>query len=376
MTKRANGEGSIYRRADGRWVGSLTVGSDRRSFYGRTRAEASGLLRTAIREREENLTTPSANDSVRTYLLGWLEDRRPNVRASTWVRYEQYVRLHILPEIGAIRLSQLGPEHVQRMYLNRLKAGLSKTSVAHLHAVVHVALGQATSWGLVPRNVSDLASHPSIKRREVHALTPEEAKRLLAKAKDDRLGALYVLAVTSGMRQGELLGLRWRCISFDEGTAQVRASLRRIPGEGLVATEPKTRASRRQIALTDRAVKALRRHHKQQAEERLRAGADWQDLDYVFANARGRPTESSNLRRRSFKPLLAAAKLPPEMRFHDLRHTAATLMLSKGVHPKIVSEMLGHASIGITLDTYSHVTPTMQRSAAAAMDELLGKGGA
>ncbi|MDE3096178.1 MAG: site-specific integrase, partial [Chloroflexota bacterium] len=186
----------------------------------------------------------------------------------------------------------------------------------------------------------------------------------------ERLGAVYVLALTTGARQGELLALRWRDVDLERGTMQVRTSLQWTKA-GPVFSEPKTPRSRRLITLTARAVAALRQHRAAQAEERLRLGRAWEDHDLVFANEVGAPMSASNLLRRSYRRLLRDAGLP-HMRFHDLRHTAATLLLGQGVHPKIVSEMLGHSQVGITLDLYSHVTPTMQQQAAAAMDAALG----
>ena len=200
-------------------------------------------------------------------------------------------------------------------------------------------------------------------------LSPEQARMLLETAASERLEALYVLALSAGLRQGELLALRWRDINFDAGSVQVRGSLQRTTG-GLTIAEPKTARSRRLITLTAAAANALRRHRSAQAKERLRLGAIWEDNDLVFANEIGRPIEAGNLLRRSFWPLLERAGLP-HMRFHDLRHTAATLMLGQGVHPKVVAEMLGHSQISVTLDLYSHVTPTMQQQAARAMDSVL-----
>jgi len=243
--------------------------------------------------------------------------------------------------------------------------------VAHLHAVLHRALEQAAQWGLTPRNVAKLVTPPRPARREMATLSPEQARASLEAAEGDRLEALYVLALSTGMRQGELLALRWRDVDLEGGTLQVRATLQRTR-DGFQFAEPKTARSRRQVALTKPAVEALRRHRSRQLEERLQMGAAWEDNDLVFANEVGRPIEAGNLIRRSFHPLLDRAGLQ-HIRFHDLRHTAATLALGKGVHPKIVAEMLGHSQIAVTLDLYSHVTPTMQRQAAEALEAALSR---
>ncbi|TAK59369.1 MAG: site-specific integrase, partial [Dehalococcoidia bacterium] len=214
-----------------------------------------------------------------------------------------------------------------------------------------------------------LVDPPRSCQPEITTLSREQARALLSAARHDRFEALYVLALTTGMRQGELLALRWRDIDLDTCCLNVRGSLQRST-LGLAIGDPKTRKSRRRIELSAAAVEALSRHQQQQERERLDQGPAWQEQGLVFANELGRPMEAGNLVRRSFRPLLRAAGLP-RIRFHDLRHTAATLLMGQNVPPKVVSEMLGHSQVGITLDLYSHVTPTMQRQATAAMDALL-----
>jgi integrase len=211
-----------------------------------------------------------------------------------------------------------------------------------------------------------------MRHHEMSVLAPEQVHVLLEAAKGDRLEALYVLALSTGMRQGELLALRWRDLDLDldNATLQVRGTVQRTM-VGLIIAEPKTTRSRRRVALSPTAVETLRTHRIWQVSERLALGSAWEDQDLVFPNTIGKPIEATNLLRSSFFPLLAKAHLP-RIRFHDLRHTAATLLLSRGVHPKVVAEMLGHATISITLDTYSHVLPDMQREAARAMETVLG----
>ena len=367
---RANGEGSIYRRKDGRWVGVLSVESGgRKAYYGKTRQDVARKLTAALKATHDGLAPTPDKQTVAGFLTHWLETVRPSLRPRTWVRYEQYVRIHVLPHLGGVRLSRLGPDHLQALYATCLDRGLSPTSVAHLHRLLHRALGQAAKWGLIVRNVARLVDAPRMRRREMRTLSPSQARRLLDAARGDRFEALYVLALTTGMRQGELLGLRWRDVNFQGSCLTVVASLQRTP-EGFVFVEPKSTRSRRRIALSGAATSALGRHQIRQAQDRLRGGPAWEDIDLVFANEIGRPVEAGNLIRRSFVPLLDRAELE-RIRFHDLRHTAATLMLGSNVHPKVVAEMLGHSQISVTLDLYSHVTPTMQLDATRAMDALL-----
>jgi integrase len=203
-------------------------------------------------------------------------------------------------------------------------------------------------------------------------LSPTQARTLLDAVEGNRLEALYVLAVTTGMRQGELLGLGWEDVDPEAGTVRVRRTLTLAKG-GPRLTEPKTKGSRRSIRLTASAVEALVRHRVRQDSEGAAAGGKWNDWDLVFCTRRGTPIRRDNLHDKHWKPLLKRSGLP-DTRFHDLRHTCATILLTKGVHPKIISEMLGHSSIAITLDTYSHVIPGMQEAAAKAMEDALKSG--
>ncbi len=185
-----------------------------------------------------------------------------------------------------------------------------------------------------------------------------------------RLEALYVLALTTGMREGELLALQWKDLDMAGGSLQVRRKVSRITNKGFVVSEPKTAKSRRNIPLAPRTLEALKRHRVRQNEQRLALGDAWEDQGLIFANSLGKPLEVSNMTRRSFRPLLVKAGLP-QIRFHDLRHSCATLLLSMGIHPKVVQERLGHSQISVTLDTYSHVLPSMQEEAAQRLDALL-----
>lgn len=369
-SRRANNEGSIYKRPDGRWVASVTLPQGRRKyFYGKTRQDVAIRLTAALKARDDGLPIPGERQTVAQYLNGWLETAKTTVRPTTWHRYESYLRVHVLPDIGRIPLTRLTPDRLQRLWSEKLRAGLSPASVRQLRAFVRKALNDAARWDIVPRNVAALTSPPKVARKEIRTLSPDEVRHLLAAADGDNLGALYTLAVTTGIRQGELLGLRWRDVDLEHLTLQVRQALHRTKGE-YIFSDPKSAKSRRMVALTATAIAALRRHKANQAAERLKIGTAWRDIDLVFTNEEGGPIDAGNLRNRSFRPLLQRAGLP-RIRFHDLRHTAATLMLGRGVHPKVVSEMLGHSQIAITLDLYSHVTPTMQREAAQAMEDAL-----
>jgi integrase len=372
--KRGNGEGSISRRKNGGWMAQYSVytaqGRKRKTLYGRTRQEVATKLAMALSDRESGLVFDDEGLTVGKYLDKWIDSSmRGSVRQSTLVRYEQIVRLHIKPTLGRVALKNLTPAHIQGLYRDRLDSGLSPATVQKIHVVLHKALDQAASWSLVPRNPTESVKAPRPAPEEIRPLNREQTKAFLEGARGERFEALYVLAVSTGLRQGELLGLKWGDVDLENGLIRVRRTLTRNKGR-LLLDEPKTKRSRRTVRLTETAVQALKGHLARQIEQMERLGDLYEDQDLIFATQRGTLTNPTNLRRRSFAPLLEKAALP-SIRFHDLRHTCATLLLSSNVNPKIVSEMLGHATIAITLDTYSHVLPTMQDSAARALEDAL-----
>jgi integrase len=375
MARRGHNEGSVYREAaDGRWTAAVDMGwidgrRRRKKIHGETRAEVARKLTEALKRRDDGLPATIDKRTVGQFLAGWLDATKPTLKPGTYARYEQYVRVHAEPEIGSIPLSKLSPADLQALYAKRLAAGASPRTVGHLHRVLHRAFGQAVRWDVLLRNPVERVDPPRVTRTPISTLKAEQARSLLDAAKGQRLEALYVLALTTGARQGELLALRWRDTDMERHSIQIRGSLRRSP-DGFSIGETKSSKSRR-IELTATAVEALRRHRAAQNEERLRLGELWDDHDLVFANELGRPIEAGNLLRRSFAPLLEAAACP-RIRFHDLRHTTATLLLERGVPVKAVSELLGHASIGTTLDLYAHVTETMQRQIITTMESVVG----
>ncbi len=248
MGKRANGEGSIYQRTDGRWCASLsTEKAKRKHFLGRTRAEVAKKLTSALDEQAKGTLVTGPRQTVRQFFTQWLDAIRPSLRGRTFVRYEQFVRLHVLPDLGPLTLTKVTPQQLQRLYTSRLDAGLSPTTVNHLHALIHKALSNAVRWGIVNRNVADLVDPPRSRHFEIATLNADQARAFLDAASGHRLEALFVLAVTTGMRQGELLGLRWRDVDLDAGALQVRGSMQATP-DGLRIMEPKTPGSRRQVA--------------------------------------------------------------------------------------------------------------------------------
>ena len=371
MAKRGNNEGSIYRRSDGRWVAALTLpGSKRRSLYAKTRQEVARKLAAALRDRDAGLPVTPERQMVGQFLTHWLEESvRHTVRPSTHSRYAELVRIHAVPMLGHKSLARLTPQDIQGLYTHTLGIGLSRRTVEQLHAVLRRALGQAFKWGLVARNVATLVDVPRPRRIEIRPLSPEQARTLIGATQGHRMEALYVLCLTVGLRQGEALGLRWGDVDLETGMLHVRSSLHRVNGQ-YEFVEPKTDRSRRAIALSTAALSALGRHQERQHIERLQAGPLWEDWGLVFTTALGKPLNRHNVTR-DFKALLRKADLPC-LRFHDLRHTCASLLLSQNVHARVVMEVLGHSQIGLTMNTYAHVMPAAQREAATQMDTILG----
>jgi integrase len=372
--RRGNGEGTISRRKDGRWEARYTAqtpnGPKRKVLYGKTREDVAKKLTKAMADRDGGLVFDHENLRVEEYLDRWLKGSvRGNVKSITYESYERIIRVHVVPTLGRLKLDKLNPLHLQSLYRERLDSGLSTRTVQYVRVVVHRALKQAVRRGLVPRNVSEAVDPPRTHRKEMRPLTPDQTRTFLEAAQGDRLEALYVLALHCGLRQGELFGLRWGDVDLEAGTVHVNRSLSRTK-DGPVFTVPKTAKSRRTVQLTKSAIEALKRHSKRQAEEMVRADTLYADQGLVFASEIGTPLNRHNVNGRSFKPLLVRAGLPMT-RFHDLRHTCATLLLGKGVHPKFVQELLGHATIAVTLDTYSHVLPGMGDQTSRAIEDVL-----
>lgn len=366
--KRGNGEGSIYRRANGIWAAQYTVctseGRKRSSVSGKTRAEVSRKLTEALADRDGGFICDAGKLTVRQYLSRWLADSvKGAVKEATYANYSYLAHTHISPALGHVKLKSLTPPHVRSFYGVKAQSGLSAATVKKMHVVLHKALSQAVSDGLIPRNAAHGVKLPrvSLPGDEIKPLNSEECAAFLEAARGERLEALYVLAVHCGLREGELLALRWEDADLEalKPALQVRRTLTRgEDGRGWIVGASTKSGKGRRVRLTRRATTALKDHRKRQLQERMRLAGLWQDQGLVFPNQTGSLFNPSNLRNRSFKRIKARAGVREDLRFHDLRHTCATLLLGDGINAKVVSEMLGHTSITITLNTYSHVLPT------------------
>ncbi|GHO84395.1 tyrosine-type recombinase/integrase [Dictyobacter formicarum] len=316
-----------------KWVGSISLDKGgQKVFYGKTKKEVTEKLVQFRHEQQQGVLIPTSQQALAEFL------------------------------------------QLQAFYELKLNSGLSPTTVTTIHNVLHKALQSAVKWNLVARNVCKLVSPPRRERFEVKVLSLEEIQKLLSVARGRDIEGLLCLAVATGLRRGELMGLKWQDIDLVAGTLQVKRTLSRVPskmeGQGYVEADTKTKKSRRSIVIAPFAIEALKQHRIRQLEAKLKVGSAWQENGYVFCTSIGTHVNPTRDILDPFKALLKEAGLP-DVRFHDLRHSSATLLLSAGIHPKVVQEVLGHSNISITMDIYSHVLPNMQKDAMSRLDALI-----
>lgn len=365
----------MYRRKDGRWAGNVQVGyaNGRRAFkvvYGQTRTEVLEKVRQATESNRQGLLVAGRSPRLDEFLALWLKTIEGTIRQSTYVSYEGIARRHLIPALGRTTLERLSIHDIAGLIAKKRSEGLSPRTAQYVLYVLRNALNKAVRWGAASRNVAALVDAPRVPHRDVNVLSPTDALRLVGAARDDHLEALWVLAISTGLRRGELLGLTWNDVDLDRRQLRVTKALQRVSGKGLVLVETKTRRARRSIVLPIGAVEALRRQKARQTEDRKGAGNSWKETEFVLKSSEGTALDPDNVSR-SFARLLDRAHLP-RMRFHDLRHSCASLLLAQHVPPRVVMETLGHSRISVTLDTYTHVMPALQRDAADAMDRALG----
>jgi integrase len=369
--RRSRGEGSIFQRKDGLWSGQITLPNGKRKCkYGKTQKEVKDWL---LEQRESvagGVYTESPDITLGDFLDRYINEiARNNCKPHTVIVYEALVRLHVKPALGRVKLSALRPDQIQHLYNQMYEQGLARRTVHHTHAIVHKALEYALKWGLVPRNVASAVEVATPKRRVPTVWTKEQMLQFLEAVKDQRYYALFLLACTTGLRKGELFALTWNAVDFDGRCIQVRQAAQYVTGKGMVVSDPKTDRARRKVAVPQFAMQALHDHRLRQEALAQATGDRWVKSDFVFTSNNGTLINDRNFHE-EWKRLIRLAKVP-DIRFHDLRHTHSTLLLLSGIHPKVVQERLGHASIAITLDVYSHVLPEMGQQAADQMEKLV-----
>ncbi len=371
-----NTEGSLYKReSDGKWCAALKLpDGTRRVFYGRTRHDAAERLHEAKENVKKALPVAASRETLARFLERWLRDVvTPKARASTLVHYRGDVERHIVPALGNLKLSELTVARLQAWITELSAGGIGARTVGHCRAVLRVALRQAWREGLIGQNPAALVTVPRHTPPAVAPLSPAAARAIIAAFAGHEYEALVIVALATGLRAGELLGLSWDATDPDAGTLRVERQLQRVAG-AYELVEPKTERSRRTLVLPPVAVEALRRQRVRQAEARLYAGAGWQDWGLVFTTAAGAPIHGSTLTHR-FQARLAAAGLD-RIRWHDLRHGCAALLLADGTSLRVVMEQLGHSQIAVTANIYAHVVPALLADAANTLDRALGGGDA
>ena len=371
--------GQIINRGENTWCVRVYMGRDPKTNKRRyanetvkgTKKDAQRVLTRLERERDTGTYVDPSKLTVDSFLDQWLEAAaKPRLRANTYMGYEKMLATYMRPLVGEYRLDRLTVLDVQQALAKLQAKGLNARTIRYSYTVLNMALKQAVKWGMLAVNPAEHVTLPKQQKKEMRAMSPEEAKRFLAAAAEDRWGIVFSFALATGMRPSEIFGLKWRDVDFKTGVVTVRRALTRTKG-GRHLTDPKTPRSRRSIPLPESLVAELREHRAAQGAERERAGAAYDDQDFVFAGPTGKPLSERGVVQYHFKPALAAAGLPGSFRFYDLRHTCATLLLAANVHAKVVSERLGHSTIMLTMDTYSHVLPSMQKDAAAKLDAML-----
>ena len=369
--------GQLIKRGESTWLVRIFIGRDanrKQKFHHKTihgtKRDAQRYLTAVRREMDLGVFVEPAVMSVSDYVSRWLRDAvRPRVSARTADGYDALLKRYIISPLGHQRLDRIQPLDIQEVYGAMQARGLSATVVRHTHSALHNALKQAVKWGLLSRNPSDFVELPKVAHKERRVLSPAEAIRFLKAAETKPNGLIFELALLTGMRPEEYLALQWSDIDFKRGTAQIQRALIRHK-KSVRFEEPKTARSRRTVYLSEQLIKKLATHKRKQAVKKLKFKGTWGPFDLVFCSVEGTPHSIPNLTYRYFRPILTAAKLP-QIRLYDLRHTCATLLLIAEENPKVVSERLGHSTIVLTLDTYSHVLPTMQQGATNRLEKLL-----
>jgi integrase len=391
LSKKSNGEGSIRKRSNGSWEARYTCGYNpdtgkqiRKSIYGHTKQEVQVKLREIYASMDNGTFIEPTKFAVGMWLDTWLEEyKKKNIRNPTYLVYKDAIRLHVNPKIGSILLSKLRPEHIQRL-INDLqtdsgrndgkKGGLSPATVIKIKNILHAAFKQAVKNSLMARNPIEAVEAPKLKQKEIKFLSPQEQETFVSVIKEDRFRPLFLVALGTGMRIGELLALTWDCVDFDKQTLYVNKSLSYTKNSSTnklvyVVNDPKTPTSRRQIPLNESIIKILRQHRSAQMQERLKAGSAWINLDLVFCTETGNFLNPRNINRKLY--YISETNNLPKISFHCLRHTFATRAFEANIKPKVVQEILGHADISMTLNTYTHAMDDTKREEMKKMESIL-----
>lgn len=369
--RRGNNEGSIYKRSNGTWRAQINFKGHRISYTAQTKTECQQWIRKTNQQVDQGFTLKGTEIKLKDFLQDWLFTLKASRSTRTVEVYSRFVELDIIPILGNHTLTNITPDMVQQMYDRQLAVGKSNHHVHYLHKVTNVVMNHALKLRLIPRNPCQGTTFPKLTHKEMKFYDEPQVQQLLNTALTigDPYYPIYYLAIHTGMRQGELLGLKWEDIDLNRRTLQVKRQCVRSRDYGFKFSKPKSKSGVRTIILGQLAVEVLKVQQIHITEMQRKAKDEWESYDLVFPNLTGKPINNMHMRRR-FYQLLKEAGLP-KIRFHDLRHTAATLMLNNGIPVIIVSRRLGHSKPSITLDVYGHLIPNKQEEVAILMDKIM-----
>lgn len=366
---RGHGEGTYYQMPSGKWRVQISINGKRIGHVGKTKKECRDWANDILGQVDRGLTSDGINTLTNDFFNDWIKSKKSIIKLKNWEYYNYIVDHFIIPYLGEIKLKDLTPVHIQKLYIKLQELNTGNATINKVHTILRGGLNYALEIGLIIRNPTDPVMVPRENSEEMKILDENQVSKLLLATKKNRWEALYYLAVTTGMREMELLGLMWADIDWNNNTILVQRQLLRKEENGSIFSYPKTKHSRRIVAIGTDTMKLINTHYQNQLFDKKIADKRWKDYGLVFTTKKGTPIHYSNLVR-DFKMMLQKAGLP-DMRFHDLRHTAISLMLNHGVPLIVVSRRVGHSNPTVTLNRYGHLIPHIQKEAAELIDTLV-----
>ena len=370
MTKRrANHEGSIYHRKDGLWCAQLSLDGKRLTKYCKSQRDCRDWIKSMVTRIDGGLSYEGTRITLEDFTRLWLKAKELSIRERTLFQYGQLTNNYIYPSLGKMRLQDVRTAHIRAMQLRYHEAGTGPRTLQMIRSLLYSVFKQAVREGILLRNPVEAVERPRVEQKEVFPLSEDQARQFLIAASGERNEALFYLAIMTGMRQGELLGLMWSDLDWDKGVIHVQRQLQRIERKGLFLTRPKTRSGKRKIKIGPGLLEHLSRHRARQLQESLAAGDTWEEQDLMFPNSLGKPLEPRRIFK-EFKELLKKAGLP-DIRFHDMRHTAISLLIDMGIPINAIQERAGHSKASVTTDIYGHAMSRAQDMAAERIEDLV-----
>ena len=369
MAKRGNNEGTIYQLPSGNWRAQIYINGYRLGKTKKSKREAQTWLRQTLEKTIQGYTGHGSNMLYKVFLEEWLSAKKSAIKNNTWSLYEATIRNHIIPFLGREKISDITPEKIQLLYLQKEQAGTGIRTIRIIHTVLNNSLKKAVKLGIIHTNPTKATTPPTYECPEMEIYSEFEITQLLMAVKGTNIETLIYFAVTTGLRQSELLGLQWSDINWDRKTIFVKRQLMRKFKKPNYFVSPKTKSGKRTISLGENTIQKLQEHYRKQQIHKKKIGTKWQENDLIFPSAVGTPMSQRNLYKK-FKAVIRQAGMR-NIRFHDLRHTAASLMLNHGIPVLIVAKRLGHSKVSVTLDTYGHLLPGMEQETANFIDELI-----